>query len=115
MDDNLIELDDIPLVKKKLLERDIEAKVCRYAEKKGWRSMKFMSPNYRSVPDRIFFKHPQRVFFIEFKAPGKKPSEKQDREIKRLRAEGFAVSVIDDIKKGIEFVDVIDDMTELGL
>lgn len=93
--------------KRKLLEKDIESRVCRHAEKKGWRALKFQSVNYRSVPDRIFFKHPARVFFIEFKKPGSKPTPKQENEINRLRNEGFDVFVVDDIDHGKLIIDLI--------
>ena len=102
----MLELEDLNLApKRKLLEKDIESKVVRYAEKKGWRGMKFVSPNYRSVPDRIFFRHPGRVFFIEFKKGGEKPTEKQQREIDRLKAEGFSVFVVDDVQYGYSVID----------
>lgn len=102
---NEADLDLAP--KRNLLEKDIESRVCRYAEKRGWRAMKFVSPNYRSVPDRIFFKHPGRVFFIEFKKPGQKPTEKQKREIDRLKAEGFDVFVVDNIEEGKTIIDLM--------
>lgn len=102
---NEADLDLAP--KRNLLEKDIESRVCRYAEKRGWRAMKFVSPNYRSVPDRIFFKHPGRVFFIEFKKPGQKPTEKQKREIDRLKAEGFDVFVVDNVEEGKTIIDLM--------
>ncbi len=92
---------------RKLLEKDIESSVCKYAERHGWRAMKFVSPNYRSVPDRIFFKHPNRVFFIEFKKPGEQPTPKQWAEIERLRSEGFDVFVCDDIAFGKTIIDLM--------
>jgi hypothetical protein len=93
--------------KKNLLEKDIEAAGCRHAEKRGWRAMKFTSPSYRSVPDRIHFKHPGRVFFIEYKKPGEVPTEKQAKEIKRLRDEGFDVFVVDDIEQAKFIIDMM--------
>lgn len=36
-----------------------------------------------------------RHFFIEVKAPGKKPEKYQEREITRLKSAGFAVFVVD--------------------
>lgn len=103
-----LEAGDLNLApKRKLLEKDIESAVCRYAERRGWRAVKFTSPNYRSVPDRIFFGHPARVFFIEFKKPGEKPTEKQAKEIARLRAEGFDVFVVDDIDQGKFIIDAM--------
>lgn len=105
--DALFDISTAGAPKRPVLEKDIESKVCRYAERKGWRAMKFVSPNYRSVPDRIFFKHPARVFFIEFKAPGKLPSEKQKKEIARLQSEGFDVFVIDSVEHGYTMIDLM--------
>jgi hypothetical protein len=103
--DDLLELDGAAVEPRKILEKDIEKKVCAYAERKGWRAMKFVSPNYRSVPDRIFFKATARVFFIEFKAPGKTPTAKQAKEILRLVGEGFTVFVIDNVAAGYAAID----------
>lgn len=106
--DDLIDLSLVKAPKAKpLLEKQIEERVCKYAERCGWRAMKFVSPNYRSVPDRIFFKHPARVFFIEFKRDGEEPTPKQWAEIKRLRAEGFDVFVCDDIAFGKTIIDLM--------
>ena len=100
-DEPMLDLSDIkPPAKRKLLEKDIENAVVKYAARFGWRGMKFTSPSYRSVPDRIFFKHPNRVFFIEFKKWGEEATPKQEAEIARLRAEGFDVFVCDDIDFG---------------
>jgi hypothetical protein len=93
--------------KKALLEKQIEKKVCDRAERCGWRSLKFVSPNYRSVPDRIFFKHPGRVFFIEFKKRGEVPTPKQEAEMARLRAEGFDVFVCDDVEFGYTIIELM--------
>lgn len=109
-DDNepLFEIIQGPVKKKKLLEKQIEDRVCRFAEKFGWRAMKFVSPNYRSVPDRIFFKAPNRVFFIEFKREGEEPTAKQALEIKRLRSEGFDVFVCDNVEFGKTIIQLMD-------
>lgn len=107
-DDLLIDLSMVkPPKARKLLEKDIENPVCKYAGRCGWRAMKFTSPNYRSVPDRIFFKHPNRVFFIEFKRPGEEPTPKQWAEITRLKDEGFEVFVCDDIDFGKTIIDLM--------
>lgn len=107
-DDVLIDLSKVkPPKARTLLEKDIESRVCKYAERFGWRAMKFVSPNYRSVPDRIFFKHPGRVFFIEFKKAGEQPTPKQWAEITRLRDEGFDVFVCDDIDFGKTIIDLM--------
>lgn len=104
--DDLFDINaDTGVKPRRLLEKDIESKVCAYAKRRGWRSMKFTSPNYRSVPDRIFFKFPACVFLIEFKQPGKKPTTKQAEEIKRFTEEGFSVYVVDDISEGFKVID----------
>ena len=108
-DEPMLDLSSVKQPKKqKLLEKQIEERVCKRAERHGWRSLKFVSPNYRSVPDRIFFKHPHRVFFIEFKRDGEVPTPKQEMEIARLRAEGFDVFVVDDVEFGYFILELMD-------
>jgi hypothetical protein len=62
---------------------------------------KFTSPSRRSVPDRLCLLPGGKAIFVELKAPGKKPTEGQLREHKRLRALGFQVDVIDS-KEGVD-------------
>lgn len=78
-------------------ERNIEASCCRWAEKQGWLHRKFKSPGKRSAPDRIFIREGQ-VLFVEFKAPGKKPTELQKIEHATLREAGMTVLVIDNLE-----------------
>lgn len=107
-DEPLFDIYDVgPKKARKLLEKEIESPVCRYAAKCGWRSMKFTSPNYRSVPDRLFVKKPARMFLIEFKRFGEVPTEKQALEINRFREEGFDVFVCDDIDFGKTIIDLM--------
>lgn len=88
-----------------MLEKDVEKKVCDYAKKHNALVYKFTSPNRRSVPDRLIIFPGGRVWFVEFKRPGGKPTEAQEREIKRLREKGCYVSVIDTVEGGKELVD----------
>ncbi len=88
-----------------MLEKEVEDPVCRYARSKGLTAYKFTSPNRRSVPDRLFTGNGALIFFIEFKAPGKKPSPKQWRQIRRLQDQGFHVYVCDDIEIGKWLID----------
>ena len=78
-------------------ERDIEAKVVALAKKAGWLSYKFVSPSQRGVPDRIFIRD-GCVIFIEFKAPGKKPTALQAATISKLRKADCTVHVCDSIE-----------------
>jgi len=97
-----------------LLERDIEKRLVKTAEKNGRQTYKFTSPQRRSVPDRIVLGDIKNVrnllkknnvtaeevmaevlTFVELKAPGKKPTEAQLREHEKIRARGFRVLVLD--------------------
>jgi hypothetical protein len=90
-----------------MLEKTIERKVCDYAKLKGFLAYKFTSPQRRSVPDRLFISPKGKVFFIEFKAPKKYPTDGQYREIRRLRENGAEVYIVDDVDKGMEIIDEI--------
>ena len=83
-----------------MLEKHIERKVCDYAKSCNFLVYKFTSPQRRSVPDRMFISATGVVLFIEFKAPGKKLTEGQAREIGRLKARGMPVYVVDDPDEG---------------
>jgi hypothetical protein len=82
-------------------ERDIEKYLVQKVKKLGGIAYKFTSPARRSVPDRLCVLPKNEVFFVELKAPGKKPTEGQEREIARLRALGCKVFVIDS-KEGVD-------------
>jgi hypothetical protein len=87
-------------------EKDIETKVGEYVRKKNGMFYKFTSPQRRNVPDRIVVLFGVPMFLIEFKAPGKKPTAGQKREIQRLKDRGVAVFVCDDVDQGKKIVDV---------
>lgn len=90
-----------------MLEKQIEAKVCEYAKSKGLLAYKFTSPARAAVPDRLFITPDGRVFFCEFKAAGKKPTEAQAREHQRLRQHKVNVFVIDNIDEGKTMIDLM--------
>jgi|TARA_R110000787_G_scaffold11723_2_gene38540 Holliday junction resolvase len=89
-----------------MLEAPIEKAVCKYAKDKGWLVYKFVSPANRGVPDRIFMKDGE-VFFIEFKATGKKPTKLQQSVISKMRDNLMTVYVVDSIEYGKDIIDVI--------
>lgn len=90
-----------------MLEREVEGAVCRYAKRHGWLDRKFASPGRRSAPDRMFAKN-GRVFWIEFKAPGKRPTDLQLAEHKRMRQAGLTVYICDDKAEGFGLIDYED-------
>jgi hypothetical protein len=88
-----------------MLEKEIEAKVCAYAEEKGFVHYKFTSPAHFGVPDRIFFGDMGTVFLIEFKREGGKSTPTQDREALRLSRLNHRVYLVDTVEKGIDIID----------
>jgi VRR-NUC domain len=66
----------------------------RFAEA-GHVCMKFVSPGFPGVPDRIVLTSTGRVLFIEFKAPGAKPRRTQPAVIRMLREMGHRVEIVD--------------------
>ena len=92
---------------KELRESEIEHKVVAYAVKKGWLTRKLCAISHRGMPDRILMKK-GCVMFIEFKAPSREPTKRQEREHAVIRGAGHQVYVIDDIEEGKHIIDVYD-------
>lgn len=90
-----------------MLEKQIESAVCDYAKTKGLLAYKFTSPNRAAVPDRMLVCPDGRVFFIEFKREGQKPTPAQEREHDRLRKHNVSVFVVDSIADGKAVIDVM--------
>ena len=67
---------------------------------------KFTSPARAAVPDRMFI-YKGRVFFIEFKREGQKPTDAQEREHHRLRQHKVSVFVVDSVEDGKAMVDMM--------
>ena len=78
-----------------MLERDIEKALVKRVKALGGMAEKFTSPSRRSVPDRIVTMPDGQIIFVELKAPGKKPTEAQERDHAKRRAMGCDVRVID--------------------
>lgn len=69
-------------------ESTIEKAVCDFAKDNGVKSYKMNGWGNRGKPDRQFLKD-GRTIFIELKAPSKKPTALQLRDIRQLRAQKF--------------------------
>ena len=76
-------------------EGRVQSHAVRRARAQGVRCYKFSAESRRSVPDYLFL-HNAQAWFVEFKAPGKRPTKAQLREHRILQAAGFVVDVIDD-------------------
>ena len=89
---------------KRVLEKEIEKKFCKAAEKKGWFTLKFTGHN--GVPDRICLKNGKCVF-IEFKQRGGLPRPLQSELFRVLREAGFKVLIIDDLDHHEAIIDAM--------
>jgi hypothetical protein len=100
-------------------ESEIEKAVCDYARKRGCYVRKFSTPSHRGVPDQLFITPSKeyyvaeehrcntlgQVFFIEFKAPGCKPTALQRRELALLNDHHGRIAFwCDSVEKGKEIV-----------
>lgn len=82
-------------------EANLQSSAKRYAKKIGWRAYKFSSPGNAGVPDMIFIYEKNkaaRIWFVEFKAPGKEPTELQEDVMGEFIKCGFDVSWFDSLK-----------------
>lgn len=90
-----------------MIEKDIERKVCDYAKSAGMLVYKFTSPSRAAVPDRMFITPTGKVWFIEFKMAGMRPTPMQQREHERLRGHRVDVAVVDNVDDGRSIVDIM--------
>lgn len=82
-----------------MLEKDVESRFKHEVEKHGCMCLKFVSPGFTGVPDRIVLIPGGRICFVELKAPGKKERPRQRYVQGLLRKLGFTVfSSVDDRK-----------------
>lgn len=79
-----------------MLEKELEAWAVRTAKMLGIFTSKFDSE--RANPDRMFI-YKGQVFFVEFKAKGKKPRPDQKKRIELMSQHGATVYVCDTVDK----------------
>lgn len=87
------------------LEKVIEGKCCKFARELGMLEYKFTSPAKRHVPDRIFLRDGGRIFWIEFKKRGEKPTAAQALEHEKMRKRGATVYVTDNVVDGKNIIE----------
>lgn len=78
-----------------LSEKQIEQKLVEVVRGKGGRALKFVSPGFAGVPDRIVLLPGGRMAFVELKAPDQKMRPLQMRRKRQLEILGFRVFCID--------------------
>ena len=77
-------------------EKLIEQKLIRAVKAAGGIALKFVSPGYDGMPDRLVLLPDGKIAFVEVKAHGMKPRPLQIRRHVLLRRLGFVVYVLDD-------------------
>ena len=80
-------------------EKQIENKLATEAKKLGGIALKFVSPSFDGMPDRLVLIPDGHIAFVELKAPGKKPRPLQLSRHPLLRSLGFRVYVIDSVEQ----------------
>jgi len=80
-------------------ESYIERRLAEAVKAAGGLALKFVSPGFNGVPDRLLLFPGGKVGFAEVKAPGCKPRPLQAHVIRRLTAMGFCVWVIDNTEQ----------------
>ena len=87
-------------------EAEVEDYLVKCVKKLGGEVRKVKWIGRRGAPDR-FVMVCGLNFFVELKAPGKKPNEQQQREIKSLKSRDVAVYVVDSTKAVDELLSTI--------
>ena len=100
---------------KKISEKVIEEYLRDQVKSKGGKAYKFVSPGNAGVPDRMIVLPGCEIFFVELKAPGKKPTELQNKKIAELRTLGKDVFVADSKESVDQILPVAERVGENGI
>lgn len=76
-------------------EKTIEQKLVKTVKNMGGIALKFVSPSFDGMPDRLVLLPKGKIAFIEVKATGQKPRPLQIARHNLLRKLGFQVFVLD--------------------
>ena len=87
-------------------ESALEAKIKAKIQKKGGLCLKWVSPGFSGVPDRIALLPEGKILFIEVKRPGLSEgrSTRQKRVASQLKNLGFEVIRVSDIGDLDEYI-----------
>ncbi len=80
-------------------EKYLEEKLRNRVKNLGGVALKFYSPFYTGMPDRIVLMPGGKAWFVELKSDGKKPSPRQAHVLGELQSLGFKIFVVDNDEK----------------
>jgi len=80
---------------KKVSEKSIETRLRDEVKALGGIALKFIPISFTGLPDRIVLLPGGRIYFVELKAPGRLPTERQKAVHTILEKLGFSVWVVD--------------------
>ena len=80
-------------------EKDIEKKPVDAVKRRGGICLKWVSPGFDGVPDRIVFLPGRHIGFVEVKAPGEVPRPLQVSRHRLLEKFGFHTHIIDGVEQ----------------
>jgi hypothetical protein len=80
-------------------EKLIEQKLVRAVKAAGGIAVKFVSPGFDGMPDRLVLLPGRKLAFVEVKRVGCKPRPLQVKRHEMIRSLGFVVYVLDDERK----------------
>jgi hypothetical protein len=78
----------------KSIEKKLEKKLFKLVKDHGGYALKFFCMSFTGMPDRIILMPGGRIWFVEVKDTGKKPTPRQEFVIGWLRKLGFEVWII---------------------
>lgn len=87
-----------------LSEKQVEARLREKVKAAGGLALKFVSPGFTGVPDRLVFMRGGRICLVELKAPGKKLTKLQEKVRDRFKELGFKYHVIDTYEAVEDFI-----------
>ncbi|TDQ39221.1 VRR-NUC domain-containing protein [Aureibacillus halotolerans] len=88
-------------------ERQVEKYLKTNIERLGWKCLKFESPGYAGVPDRICLLPGGRTVYVECKRPGENLRKLQQKRKKDFEALGHEVFKVDDYDSVDRLIDRI--------
>ena len=88
----------------KTTEKQVEQRLVKKVRALGGLALKWVSPGFAGVPDRIIFMPGGRVCLVECKAPGESPRTLQRKRFAMFERLGFPVTVVNSYESVDAFI-----------